>query len=302
VTALLDRLLREPGMHTIESLSLALRLARADVSGQLQRLREAGCVLDEHPQQGVRLVHSGLATWADYIESRRPRRIEVYRSTASTQDVARRWVESGGDALDGATVVADVQTAGRGRLGRAWVAQPGDALLLSYVSAAGSLNHDQLTSATAVALAEAIEAVGPTLSVRIKWPNDLLVDGRKLAGILVERSRGAAIIGIGVNVAATPGQHTDAACLRGLGVTADRLTLLDETLRRLDAALTGAAGGDHVAAWRARCLGFSGPVRLQSDGRIVEGEVLDVDPAQGLLMRTRDGAIVHLPAATTGRV
>lgn len=296
-TALLNLLLHERTPHTIESLALALQLPRDMVVAQLDALRQLGCTFDEHPQHGVQLTASGLATWADAIEHLSPRRVEVYRSTASTQDIARRWADHR------AVVLADEQTAGRGRLGRRWHAPPGSALLFSYVSTLAAANHDQITSAAAVAIAEAIEGLAPnSLRLSIKWPNDVLADGRKLAGILVERTATAAVIGIGINIAATPDAVSDAACLREIGIDADRLLVLLKVLGRLDRRIADAATGGHVAAWRARCLAITRPVHLQSDGRIVEGEVLDVDPSHGLIVRTTTGALVHLPAATTGRV
>ena len=297
--ALLDRLLRAEGWDTIEALALALQLTRTQVAGQLQQLRQRGCQFDQHPQHGVRLRASGLETWGDYIERQRPRRVAVYRTTISTQDIARSWVGGGGADLHGAVVVADVQTGGRGRLGRTWHARPGEALLFSYVHASASGNHDQLTASSAVAVAEALEACGAA-AVRIKWPNDLLIDGRKVAGLLVERSGPAAVLGVGVNVTAAPPGVVDATCLREAGVTRDRLAVLDAAVAALDRVLADATA--HEQSWRRRCLAFTGPVRLQSDGRVVEGEVMDADPARGLIVRTRDGQIVHLPAATTGRV
>ncbi len=297
MTDLLHLLLRERQPRSVESLALALQLPRETVAMQLDALRSLGCTFDEHPQRGVLLTTSGLATWAEAIEHLSPRRVEVYRSTASTQDIARRWTE------DGAVVVADEQTAGRGRLGRRWMAPPGSALLVSYVSTLPAANHDQITAAAAVAVAEAIEGLAVTpVRLSIKWPNDLLAAGRKLAGILVERHAAAAVIGIGINVAAAPDTIDDATCLRQIGIDADRLLVLLEVLRQFDRRMADAATGGHAAAWRARCLAITEPVRLRSDGRIVEGEVLDVDPSHGLIVRTTTGQIIHLPAATTGRV
>src|SRR3981081_242494 len=109
-------------------------------------------------------------------------------SVGSTQDVARELpIGSGG--------VADHQTAGRGRLSRHWEAPPGTGLHASFVVTPGPL----LSLAAGVAVAE---ACGP--EVRLKWTNDLLVDGLKVGGILVEASKGKAVVGVGVNLQWAP--------------------------------------------------------------------------------------------------
>ena len=109
-------------------------------------------------------------------------------SVTSTQDVAR-------ELPIGSIVVADHQTSGRGRLDRRWEAPPGTALLVSFVLA----RHPLLSLAAGVAAAE---ACGP--QVRLKWPNDLLIEDRKLGGILVETTQEKAICGIGINLSWAP--------------------------------------------------------------------------------------------------
>ncbi|MFW6033256.1 MAG: hypothetical protein ACOCTI_07775, partial [Phycisphaeraceae bacterium] len=133
---LLDLLLHAREPMSVESLALAGGISRADVLARVARLREAGCRFDEHPQQGLRLIEAGLGTWADYLHfhRRRESRIEIYRESASTQDLARRLVTACGRASDGAIVVAARQTAGRGRLGRTWHAPPGSAITFSRVA------------------------------------------------------------------------------------------------------------------------------------------------------------------------
>lgn len=106
----------------------------------------------------------------------------------STQDLAR------GMPI-GSVVVADVQTGGRGRLGRAWEAPAGSALLASFVVAP----HPLASLTAGVAAAEACAA-----PVRLKWPNDLLLEGRKLGGILVEAARDRVVIGVGINLTWAP--------------------------------------------------------------------------------------------------
>jgi len=306
---LLDRLLRATGPQTLPVLSRALGARPMALAARLEALRRAGCALDLHPQLGVTLTATSLSCWSDYIESHAAdhalgRRLLVYRQTASTQAVARRLVRAAADpsVWHGLVVVADHQTAGRGRTGRHWRSAPGAHLLMTVVVARPTLSVDRLMLSSAVAVAEAVE---PPLGrdVQIRWPNDVLVDGRKLAGILVERCGNAALIGIGVNVAAPPtGWPADlrghAVALHELGATLDRLRVLADLLDRLDAALarTDAALTD---AWRRRSDLLQQRVTVRSGDRPLTGRVIDLDPQHGLLLAVEGGPTLALPAATT---
>jgi BirA family transcriptional regulator, biotin operon repressor / biotin---[acetyl-CoA-carboxylase] ligase len=168
------------------------------------------------------------------------------RETTSTNDRARALAAAG--APHGTLVTAGAQTAGRGRQGRTWSAPPGRALLMSLV-----LRDPRrlLPLAAAVAVAE---AAGP--HAQIKWPNDVLLDGRKVAGILAEGrpQEGWAVLGVGLNVAVGPGdlpaELRDTAATLGLEpsdvepVLARVLGALEHALALDDGALLG--------AWRAR--------------------------------------------------
>lgn len=127
--------------------------------------------------------------------------LHIYQSTSSTNDRTRERATVGAEA--GTTVIAEFQSEGRGRLGRSWQASPGQALLLSVLlrPAAGGAAEAAavLPLRVGLALADAIEA----LTVRaagLKWPNDVALDGRKVAGILCEAGAEGVVVGIGVNV------------------------------------------------------------------------------------------------------
>jgi len=124
-----------------------------------------------------------------------------HRRTGSTNERAKELAAAG--APHGTIVTADEQTTGRGRQGRAWVSEPGTALLLSVIIRELDERHALLPLAAAVAVCEAAEACAP-VSCAIKWPNDVWVAGRKLAGILVEGrpQEGWAVVGVGLNVSA----------------------------------------------------------------------------------------------------
>jgi BirA family biotin operon repressor/biotin-[acetyl-CoA-carboxylase] ligase len=199
--------------------------------------------------------------------------------------------ESRAGAPEGVVAVADHQTAGRGRLGRTWEARPGAALLCSILLRP-DLPIDRLHLATAVVALAAAEACERVAGVRpdLKWPNDLLLADRKLAGVLAEAELPAVVVGIGLNVAAAP---PDAAML-GEGV--DR----DELLRELLAALERRYGRwDEVAAeYRAACATVGRRVRVEpTAGEPFEGVATGITDEGHLLVDSRPvaaGDVVHL--------
>ncbi len=155
------------------------------------------------------------------------------------------------DAPEGTIATTDHQTAGRGRLGRRWVEPPGSSLLLSVLLRPPDTSRPQeLSLVAAVATAQAVEAAA-ALPAQLKWPNDVLLAGTKVAGILAELRAGAVVLGIGVNVNQTEAQlplatRVAAGSLRpATGRKHDRERLLEELLARLDAAYGG---------WRAQGL------------------------------------------------
>lgn len=325
-TALLERLLLASRPEPLESLAHALQKPIARVRQEIERLRQARCELEIHPQHGVRLVRAGLETWLDYVQRFCPleslageRVVEVYRKTASTQDLVRRMIAARGLAANGAVAIADEQTAGRGRLGRRWLAPAGAAVTFSRAFLAGASSPaasvDRMMFATSVAVARAVEIVAgaPSLDVRIKWPNDILVNSRKIAGILVETlspaagKPGGAIVGVGINVALTPEDlPADDPALRDrvtslalCGRLVDRLLVLTETIRQIDRALAQENLVPLVDEWRQRSTSLSQRVTVLHNGKKVDGQVIDLDPYEGLIVRSAAGAILHFPAATT---
>lgn len=124
-----------------------------------------------------------------------------FLSTDSTNSRARELAAAG--APQGTVVTADEQTAGRGRQGRTWTAPTNKALLYSAIVQPLEERHMLLPLAVPLAVCEAAEQVNPDLECRVKWPNDILVDGLKLAGVLIEArpQDGWAVIGVGLNVA-----------------------------------------------------------------------------------------------------
>jgi BirA family biotin operon repressor/biotin-[acetyl-CoA-carboxylase] ligase len=206
------------------------------------------------------------------------------RETGSTNATARELAVGG--APHGTIVTAGVQTAGRGRQGRAWVAPPGRALLCSLVVR----DPDRLLALRG-GLAVA-DLAGP--AARVKWPNDVLLDGRKLAGVLAEGrpQEGWAVLGIGVNVAVAPAELP--AELRDRAATLGRAPGdIEDALRALLAALEHrlAQGPAEVAAALHERDALAGEAVAWAGG---SGTAAGIDADGCLLVRREDGTEVAL--------
>lgn len=182
-------------------------------------------------------------------------RVELLESTPSTLDVAHRIAAQGAPA--GTLVIANEQTAGRGRGGKSWQSSPGAGLWLTLIERPGdSSGLGVLSLRVGLAAAEALDRFAPE-PIRLKWPNDLYVDQGKLGGILVEaRWREQAVewvaIGLGVNVQAPKDVDTAA----GLEPGTDRLDVLAELVPAIVAAAraTGPLEADEIEEFDARDL------------------------------------------------
>ncbi len=239
--------------------------------------------------------------------------------TGSTNDDALAWAEQG--AADGSLVVADTQTRGRGRLDRRWVTSPGSALAFSLIfrpSPDEAAQAGLFAGLGAVAVAEALEQ-GWALKPQIKWPNDVLLEGKKTCGILAEavwsgNQLQAVVLGIGVNVAPSSVPSPEAllfpaTCIEAaLGRTVERAEVLERIVERLFFWRPALGSAEFLDAWNRR-LAFRGQVvQIVMPGYNISGEVIEVDPAGGLRLRRSDGSEetvlagdVHLRPAENGR-
>ena len=229
-----------------------------------------------------------------------------YAEVSSTNDLAATLAERG--APEGTVVAANAQHAGRGRYGRTWASPPGAGLYVSTVLRPSSHLTSLITIAAGVAVADAIQtATG--LVTRVKWPNDVFVEERKLAGILTEAVVGAdvqaprarsirhVVLGFGINVmpaAHPPDVAARATSIEGeLGRAVDRGLLLAEALCALAARYvqlqTGYAA-EVTNAWRARAAQtFGRSVRWDTGDATVEGIAENIDEAGALVVRTPRG-------------
>ena len=223
-------------------------------------------------------------------------------STGSTNDHARELALRG--APHGTVVVAEQQTAGRGRQGRTWSAPPGRALTLSAIVRLPGAALEQLPLAVAVAVCEACEGVA-AVTCRIKWPNDVWIENRKAAGVLIEARPldGWAVIGIGLNVDTEPGEFPSelrdtAASLRSAtGRRVDREDALDALLARLAAWLPRLEDEGAVAgAFRARDALQGERIAWTTAGERQAGEARGIDDDGALVVFTDAGERVRLDA------
>lgn len=266
----------------------------------LAELERFGFVLESHPYRGVAYRGPAARLCPDQIEyelgtRRVGRRIAVWNRVVSTNDLAAYAAAS--TANEGLVILAEEQTAGRGRRGRQWVAPASSSLLMSillfpseHLAEAG-----WLTALGAVAVAEVV-AAWTGLDAQIKWPNDVRIAGQKIAGILVERGDGA-VIGIGLNANITradlPAElHDTATSLRILtGETVDRSELARALIRRIDDWYDRgwSLGPDALnPAWRDRSEHLGRMVQVTTPSGSHVGRLIDLDLRRGLTLAESD--------------
>ncbi|TKJ38735.1 MAG: biotin--[acetyl-CoA-carboxylase] ligase [Planctomycetes bacterium B3_Pla] len=227
------------------------------------------------------------------------RNILVYDSTSSTNDAAAEYAKN--KANDGLAIFAEQQTAGRGRAGNKWYSSRSDSILCSIVLTENKLPAELLSLLCAVAIAEAIGK-----PARIKWPNDIMLNGRKVAGILLEsKSNGICIVGIGINCRQKTDSFPDelqsiatSIDIESRSVT-DRISLARRLLASIDHWLEVAAQTSEkvIDQWRNLSIQLGHRVRLIYDGREFAGNCIGIDPEKGLILQLDTGGIRMFDAA-----
>jgi BirA family biotin operon repressor/biotin-[acetyl-CoA-carboxylase] ligase len=236
--------------------------------------------------------------------------LHLLDETTSTNDEAKSAARTG--APHGATWIAETQTAGRGRQGRAWISLRGENLLFSVLLRVASVPSrlPQLALVAGLAVRDAVALAAPHASVRIKWPNDVVVgaERRKVAGVLVETTMvagqvAAIVVGIGINVhtRAFPSElenHATSVALLGTASSAppERAEILADVLAILDrdVALVAARGLGLVHARLTAADALRGEVVANDDG--AEGCAEGIDLEGRLMVRRADGALVRWQA------
>ncbi len=233
-----------------------------------------------------------------HLKSPLARRVEFHEEIGSTQERARELARKG--APHGTLVVSKVQVGGKGRLGRSWISPPGGLWMSLVLRPEMPARYAaRITQAAAVGVAKTLREFG--VEVEIKWPNDLLIRGRKICGVLAQAIAGGdkqgyfVILGIGLNANLKPSDlklaDREAATLSSeLGREVDLLKLLDALLRNLDAELGRLDDFEKILAdWRKLNCTLGRHVRIRRFGEILEGEAADLNPEGALILKTQSG-------------
>jgi BirA family biotin operon repressor/biotin-[acetyl-CoA-carboxylase] ligase len=295
-----------------------LGVSRAAVWARIEELRSLGYDIEASPHSGYRLMHAPDVLHADDLLSRLGktrtvgRDIRVFQETTSTNDIIDKLAHDG--VKEGVVVFAESQTKGRGRLGRKWVSPARRGLWFSVLLRPRLRPQavTQLTIAAATALVRAIRSQ-TGLAPEIKWPNDVYLRGKKVAGILTEMNGEIdtvkyVILGIGLDV--NLGANEFPADLRKLatslkiesGEPLDRAELAAEILRELDRDYTRVCTGQFeavAAEWEERCNTIGRSVAIAVGDRRLQGRAESIDADGALLLRTQHG---HLERILSGNV
>jgi BirA family biotin operon repressor/biotin-[acetyl-CoA-carboxylase] ligase len=302
-----------------EALSSKLGLSRTAVWKHVESLRGKGYRIEAAPARGYRLVEvpdrltqlelSPLLSTHDLGRS-----IHFHETVGSTNELAFRLAHDG--AEHGEVVVAEQQTSGKGRRGRAWVSPPGLNLYFSAIlrPELPPQRAPELTLVAAVALTEVLREAGA--EAFIKWPNDVQIDGRKVAGILTELSAEPervhfVVLGVGVNLNAQA-EHfpedlrstaTSLAMARGQRVPRALFaaSLWNRLEEWLDLHLEMGFGAVRQR-WKELSSTLGQDVLVRTDRQEFRGLAEDIDPAGALLVRTEDGSVERVLAGDVERL
>ena len=226
------------------------------------------------------------------------REVLYYPTVGSTMDEARRLAEAG--RPEGTVVVAEEQSAGRGRFHRTWVSTPGEDLLLSVLLRPAPTQLRYVNMAATLAVSQAAAEL-TALTPSIKWPNDVRIEGRKLAGILVETTMNGdelkyAVVGVGINVNSDPSRRPEAggnstSLRKESGKRLSRTGVLRAVLDRLDDLYGDVKRGRTLTEeWAGRLDTLGSNVRVELGGRLVEGLASGVDAEGNLIVTRPDGS------------
>jgi len=315
IDALILKSLRAAGDGAVSGADLAevLGVSRASVWSHIEDLRSLGYDISASPHLGYRLLSAPDALHADDLLSRLDktkvigRDIRVFQETTSTNDIVEKLARDG--VAEGSVVFAETQTKGRGRLARKWLSPARRGLWFSVLLRPHLRPQEatQLTVASATALRRAIQAQ-TGLSPEIKWPNDVLINGRKVAGILTELSAELdrvkhVVLGIGVNVNSNPGDFPPE--LRKLatslkietGKPVARAELAVAILKELDRDYARLTGGDFSAVadeWEAHGTTLGREIMIRTGDRSIRGRAESLGEDGALLLRTEHGHLERI--------
>jgi len=236
------------------------------------------------------------------------RKILVYNRTSSTNDIAAEYAKN--KENDGLVIFAEEQTAGRGRAGAKWYSGRADSILCSILLTVCKCNSEMLSLACPVAVAEAVGKIADTRT-KIKWPNDIILNGKKVAGIMVESKNingsTAYIIGIGINCHQKKESfpHELQTIATSIDIESrsicDRISLAKRLLTSLDHWLKVAQHTSEkvIDQWRRLSVQLGHRVTVVFNGRKFTGNCIGIDPQRGLILQLDTGGQRLFDAAHT---
>jgi BirA family biotin operon repressor/biotin-[acetyl-CoA-carboxylase] ligase len=310
---ILSALRENPDGVSGAQLAERLKISRAAIWSRIEELRKLDYDIEASPHLGYRLVSSPDMLHADDLLARLGktkiigRDIQVFEQTTSTNDVIEKLARDG--VKEGVVVFAESQTRGRGRLGRKWISPAHKGLWFSVLLRPDLRPQEttQLTVASATALRRAIQSE-TDLKPEIKWPNDILIRGKKVAGILTELSAEVdrvkhIILGIGVDVNLDAGEFsaelkkTATSLKTETGESVSRAELAAAILRELDFDYSRICGGkfSQVAdEWEEHCATIGRNVTVHIGERKIRGRAESLDDDGALLLRSEHGRLERI--------
>ena len=313
--------LRRAGAGCVSGAELSQKLGvtRAAVWARIEDLRQLGYDIAASPHQGYQLLGVPDVLHGDDLLSLLEgiqvvgRDIRVFEKTNSTNDVVEKLARDG--VPEGVVVFAESQTQGRGRLGRRWLSPSRRGLWFSVLLRPRQLRPQAATQLTVAAATSLVRAIREQTGIEagIKWPNDILVNGRKVAGVLTELNAELdhikyLILGIGVDVNLTAGEfppelRKSATSLKiEAGREVHRASLAAAILRELDRDYARITSGQFEAVadeWEERCTTLGRRISIEMGSRVLQGHAEALDHDGALLLRTEHG---HLERIVGGDV
>lgn len=289
-----------------EEISKELHISRAAIWKHIEKLRREGYDIAAAPHFGYRLISApdrliGPEVSWNLNTKIFGKRIYSFKKTDSTNTSAYNLAEGG--EPEGSVVFAEEQLRGRGRFRREWIS-PRGGIYMSLILRPGlePVNTARITLSAAVAVTEAIREI-TNLQARIKWPNDILVNKRKVSGILTEMKAQQdeiefVILGIGINVNNSAGDLPEGASslkdesgetVSKVGLAKKMLGLLEGYYLKIQDGFSGV-----IEEWRKLSDTLGRRVKVHAHGRVLEGQALDVDENGGLIVRLDSGFNKHI--------
>ncbi|MCL0069919.1 biotin--[acetyl-CoA-carboxylase] ligase [Dehalococcoidia bacterium] len=305
--------LRHGGRISGEELGQALGISRTAVWKHITALRREGYRIESSPGKGYSLVSTPDSLLPEEIKAGLRtnllgQQIAYHRELTSTQDAAKALAAQ--EANEGTIVVAETQAAGRGRIGRGWASPPGGVylsiILRPAIKPSEALRFPLIAG---VAVAQAIEQL-TGLKPRLKWPNDVILEGRKAGGILSEMSAemdriNYIVIGMGINVNTERAHFPEeiagiATSLREeCGKEVSRVQLVQEILAQLESLYEDfqISGFEPIRErWKALSNTIGARVSVRGEREQVEGAAIDIDEDGALILRKANGALERVIA------